>query len=98
MFTISEIFLKYLRSLNGETGCSIFANKDIYELDTNKKSLKAESLLANLCSEQNFFKLPGNESVSTTRVIFEILKKIAALGKSLRRESLLKNACHVQFL
>ena len=67
-------------------------------LDTNKKSLKAESLLANLCSEQNFFKLPGNESVSATRVSFEISREIAAVGKSLRRESLLKNACLVQFL
>ena len=28
---------------------------NLAELDTNKKSLKAESLFANLCSEQNFF-------------------------------------------
>ena len=32
-----ELFLfylnkKYLKSLNGETGCSIFANKDIYRV------------------------------------------------------------------
>ena len=60
------------------------------ELDTNKKSLKAESLLANLCSQQNFFKLPGNESASATKVSFEISKAIAAVGKSLGRESLLK--------
>ena len=71
---------------------------NLAELDTNKKSLKAESLLANLCSEQNFFKLPGNESVSATRVSFEISREIAAVGKNLRRESLLENACHVQFL
>ena len=71
---------------------------NLAELDTNKKSLKAESLLANLCCEQNFFKLPGDESVSATRVSFEISRKIAAVEKSLRRESLLKNVYHLQFL
>ena len=51
-------------------------------LDINEKSLKAESLLASFHSEQNFFKLPRNESATVTRVSFEISRKIAVAGKS----------------
>ena len=68
------------------------------ESDINEKSLKAKSLLANLRSEQNFFKLPGNESATATRVSFKISMKITAAGKSFTEESLLKNACYVQLL
>ena len=51
-------------------------------LDANEKSLKAESLRTNLCSDQNFFKLPSNESATATRVSFKISREIAAVGKS----------------
>ena len=71
---------------------------NLAESDINEKSLKAKSLLANLRSEQNFFKLPGNESATATRVSFEISMKITAAGKSFTEESLLKNACYVQLL
>ena len=56
----------------------------------NKKSFKAESLLASLRSEQNFFKLPWNESAIVTRVSFEILKEIAVAGKSFTEGEFIK--------
>ena len=59
-------------------------------LDANEKSLKAKSLRTNLCSKQNFFKLPSNESATVTRVSFEISREIAAAGKSFTEEKFIK--------
>ena len=59
-------------------------------LDSNEKSPKAESLCTNLCSEQNFFKLPSNESATATRVSFEISREIAAAGRSFTEEEFIK--------
>ena len=59
-------------------------------LDINEKSLKAESLLASFGSEQNFFKLPSNESATVTRVSFEISRKIAVAGKSFTEREFIK--------
>ena len=59
-------------------------------LDINEKSLKAEILLASLLSEQNFFKLPSNESATVTRASFEISRKIAVAGKSFTEGELIK--------
>ena len=57
--------------------------KDIFfRFSRGSKRVKAESLLANLRSEQNFFKFPANESATATRVSFGILREIAASGKS----------------
>ena len=55
---------------------------NLANLDINEKSLKAGSLLANLCSEQNFFLLPGNENATATRNSFEISREIADAVKS----------------
>ena len=63
---------------------------NLAELDTNKKSLKAESFLASLRSEQNFFKFSGNESVTAIRVSFEISRKIATAGKSFTEGEFIK--------
>ena len=63
---------------------------NLAELDTNIKRLIAESLLANLRSEQNFFKLPGNESATATRDSFEISRKIAAAEKSFMEGEFIK--------
>ena len=55
-----------------------------------EKSLKVESLRTNLCSDQNFFKLPNNESAIAARVSFEISRKIAAAGKSFTEGEFIK--------
>ena len=55
---------------------------NLTELNANEKRLKAESLCTNLSFEQNFFKLPSNNSTTATRVSFEISREIAAAGRS----------------
>ena len=55
---------------------------NLAELDANEKSLKAESVLANLHFEQNFFKLLSNENATATRVSFKISREIATSEKS----------------
>ena len=59
-------------------------------LDINEKSFKVESLLASLRSEQNFFKLPCNESAIVTRVSFEMSREIAVAGKSFTKGEFIK--------
>ena len=63
---------------------------NLAELDINEKSFKAESLLANLRCAQNFLKLPGNESATSTRVSFKISREIAAAGKSFTEKEFIK--------
>jgi len=65
-------------------------HQNLANLDPHEKSLKAESLRVNLCSEQNFFKLSGNESATATRVSFEISRKIASAGKSFTEGEFIK--------
>lgn len=56
-------------------------HQSLAELDENEKKIKAESLMKILHSEQACFKLPSNESVTATRISFEIYREIAAAGK-----------------
>ena len=66
---------------------------NLAELNANEKRLKAESLRTNLCSEQNFFKFPSNDSAITIRVSFEISKEIADAGKSFTEGEFIKKTC-----
>ena len=71
--------------------CHFETNRpNLAELDINKNSHKTESLLANLRSEQNFFKLPGNKSSTVIRISFEISREVSVAGKSFTEGEFIK--------